>query len=78
MIAQQRFEMTLAFQIQEPLDHAGRIRAAVDVVPQCNHEIMRLGIQAFQKRIQGFQAAVNIPDGKNSGLVVALFGRTCV
>ena len=63
VVAQQRHQVALRLQAQQPLDHAAAVGAAVDVVAQQHQRIDRLRPDRRQQRFQRGQAAVDVADG---------------
>ena len=66
VIAQQRDQAALPPELQQPLDRAAAVGAAVDVVAQRDDRVVRLRPDRRQQRLQRGQAAVDVADGNGA------------
>lgn len=66
MVAEQGDQCALAAEFNESVDDSATIRAAVDVVPNCDDHISRSGRHQAQETVQRQGMSVYVTDGDES------------
>ena len=63
MVSQDRYEVTPAGQLDEPVDDASAVRTPVDVIAQGDDAVIGAGPDRLKKGVKSRRTAVNVTNG---------------
>ena len=72
VVAEQEDAGVALAQLDQPLDHPGRIRAPVDVVAEEDEAVARLERNRLEQLVELLELAVDVPEGVEHGLAAGM------